>query len=147
MAIKCLCIYFLLQHGDLEPSNVANKSFVPCVTDIKNFASSFLFSVETQHTIGYGGRSGIDVLNKGLCKLIALQCNISSLCLTQSNILKIVLNSKLSLASLTLDPWLIGAAQYVACRIIQWFFKCRFLTRVSVFNSCVLETPVSQNFH
>ena len=60
--------FFLQQHGDLEPENAANSSFVPCVTNIKNFASSFLFSVETQHTIGYGGRSEIKVISLSCCK-------------------------------------------------------------------------------
>ncbi|CAB0032254.1 unnamed protein product [Trichogramma brassicae] len=48
-------------HGDLEPrpaaagdeaSGVNSTSFVPCVEDIHGFTSCFLFSVETQHTIG-----------------------------------------------------------------------------------------------
>ena len=43
-------------HGDFEPLNIANESFVPCVSAIQDFTSCFLFSVETQHTIGYGGR-------------------------------------------------------------------------------------------
>ena len=43
-------------HGDFDPANVANESFVPCADNIKGFTSCFLFSVETQHTIGYGGR-------------------------------------------------------------------------------------------
>lgn len=45
-----------LQHGDLNPDNLANETFVPCVAGIEGFTSCFLFSVETQHTIGYGGR-------------------------------------------------------------------------------------------
>lgn len=32
------------------------KEWIPCVKDISGFASCFLFSVETQHTIGYGSR-------------------------------------------------------------------------------------------
>ena len=43
-------------HGDFDPANMANESFVPCADNIKGFTSCFLFSVETQHTIGYGGR-------------------------------------------------------------------------------------------
>ena len=43
-------------HGDFDPVNIANGSFVPCATGIIDFTSCFLFSVETQHTIGYGGR-------------------------------------------------------------------------------------------
>jgi len=47
-------------HGDLEeehlPENQENIGWTPCVVNINNFASAFLFSLETQHTIGYGGR-------------------------------------------------------------------------------------------
>lgn len=45
-------------HGDLEYADrvrngaAVNETFIPCVTEIKSFATSFLFSVETQHTIG-----------------------------------------------------------------------------------------------
>ena len=41
-------------HGDLDPKNRNNPNvtFTPCVEDIHGFTSCFLFSVETQHTIG-----------------------------------------------------------------------------------------------
>jgi len=52
-----LIIYY---HGDFEeehlPENQEANNWTPCVWQINNFASVFLFSVETQHTIGYGGR-------------------------------------------------------------------------------------------
>jgi len=52
-----IIIYY---HGDFEedhlPDNQEASGWVPCVVNINNFASVFLFSVETQHTIGYGGR-------------------------------------------------------------------------------------------
>ena len=44
-------------HGDYEAENfekIENGDFTPCILANKNFASAFLFSVETQHTIGYG---------------------------------------------------------------------------------------------
>ncbi len=52
------CLWYLTfqAHGDLKPENLANSSFVPCVAGIKDFTSCFLFSIETQHTIGYGTR-------------------------------------------------------------------------------------------
>lgn len=34
-----------------------NETWTPCVSNIQGFTSCFLFSVETQHTIGYGGRT------------------------------------------------------------------------------------------
>jgi len=43
-------------HGDLEPENLDNEKYKPCVYEIHDFTSTFLFSVETQHTIGYGSR-------------------------------------------------------------------------------------------
>lgn len=57
-----------LIHGDLNPENnealakyynvtFENPDWTPCVVNINSFASCFLFSVETQHTIGYGSRS------------------------------------------------------------------------------------------
>lgn len=55
-------LYYIIcyAHGDLEeahlPANQANTSWTPCVLEIENFASCFLFSLETQHTIGYGSR-------------------------------------------------------------------------------------------
>lgn len=47
-------------HGDLEPAhlpdNAEASNWKPCMSNINNFASCFLFSIETQHTIGYGSR-------------------------------------------------------------------------------------------
>jgi potassium inwardly-rectifying channel subfamily J len=47
-------------HGDFQPDHLpaeqAKSGWNPCVYGIHNFASCFLFSLETQHTIGYGGR-------------------------------------------------------------------------------------------
>ncbi|XP_055389792.1 G protein-activated inward rectifier potassium channel 3 isoform X2 [Condylostylus longicornis] len=51
----------MLTHGDLEemhlPNNAAENGWTPCVTQIYSFTSCFLFSIETQTTIGYGGRA------------------------------------------------------------------------------------------
>ena len=48
-------------HGDLEPENLAKRDkeeYKPCVYQIHDFTSTFLFSVETQHTIGIVGKIG-----------------------------------------------------------------------------------------
>ncbi|CAO1412953.1 unnamed protein product [Diamesa tonsa] len=48
-------------HGDLEfshlPDNQSESGWNPCVYNIHSFTSCFLFSIETQHTIGYGVRT------------------------------------------------------------------------------------------
>ena len=50
----------MLWRGDFEPDHLPDKQaesgWEPCVYAIHNFASVYLFSVETQHTIGYGSR-------------------------------------------------------------------------------------------
>ena len=43
-------------HSDLSLENLNNSDWRPCFAEIKDFTSSFLFSLETQHTIGYGTR-------------------------------------------------------------------------------------------
>ncbi|XP_076058166.1 uncharacterized protein LOC143035250 isoform X2 [Oratosquilla oratoria] len=47
-------------HGDLIeehlPERQSDIGWTPCVMNIYSFTSCFLFSVETQHTIGYGSR-------------------------------------------------------------------------------------------
>lgn len=52
-----LIIYY---RGDFEPDHLPHQQeendWQPCVLAMYNFASVFLFSVETQHTIGYGTR-------------------------------------------------------------------------------------------
>ncbi|CAG5050237.1 unnamed protein product [Parnassius apollo] len=48
-------------HGDLEidhlPELQESSNWKPCVLNINDFTSCFLFSIETQHTIGYGSRT------------------------------------------------------------------------------------------
>jgi potassium inwardly-rectifying channel subfamily J len=57
-AVLWWIIMFL--RSDFEPNhlppNQTDNNYIPCVLAIHNFASVFLFSVETQHTIGYGSR-------------------------------------------------------------------------------------------
>lgn len=48
-------------HGDFEinhlPEYQETSGWTPCVSQIQSFTSCFLFSIETQHTIGYGSRA------------------------------------------------------------------------------------------
>ena len=49
-------------HGDFQPENLRKyksegvEGYTPCILEVFDFASAFLFSLETQHTIGYGSR-------------------------------------------------------------------------------------------
>ncbi|MPC85190.1 Inward rectifier potassium channel 16 [Portunus trituberculatus] len=42
-------------HGDDQE----DSDHPPCINNVQTFTGSFLFSIETQHTIGYGYRSGV----------------------------------------------------------------------------------------
>ena len=50
-AIYCLICHL---HGDFLDD--VEEKHIPCIEELDEFASSFLFSLETQHTIGYGSR-------------------------------------------------------------------------------------------
>jgi len=51
-------IYYMicLTHGDFSPEHLDQPDWLPCIAETDGFASIFLFSLETQHTIGYGYR-------------------------------------------------------------------------------------------
>ncbi len=44
-------------HGDLLDENRKNSSWIPCVANVDGFTSCFLYSIETQHSTGYGTRA------------------------------------------------------------------------------------------
>ncbi|CAL8310312.1 unnamed protein product [Arctogadus glacialis] len=45
-----------LLHGDMEAGGEDDDAFTPCTMQVRTFVAAFLFSVETQTTIGYGAR-------------------------------------------------------------------------------------------
>jgi len=49
-------IYYIISlcHGDLDETKA--EGHIPCILEAHDFTSCFLFSLETQHTIGYGTR-------------------------------------------------------------------------------------------
>uniref|UniRef100_A0A8D0CEN4 ATP-sensitive inward rectifier potassium channel 11 n=1 Tax=Salvator merianae TaxID=96440 RepID=A0A8D0CEN4_SALMN len=74
-------------HGDLDQSTqqrhlgAVAADFVPCVTDIHSFTSAFLFSIEVQVTIGFGGR------------MMTEECPAAILILIVQNIVGLVINA------------------------------------------------------
>ncbi|XP_075945850.1 ATP-sensitive inward rectifier potassium channel 11-like [Anarhichas minor] len=65
-------------HGDMDQRG---GDFVPCVTGIHSFASAFLFSIEVQVTIGFGGR------------MITEECVSAIIVLIVQNIVGLVINA------------------------------------------------------
>ncbi|XP_065367075.1 G protein-activated inward rectifier potassium channel 3 isoform X3 [Calliphora vicina] len=68
-------------HGDLEwiqmrdeqPELIQNMTHTMCVTEVRSFISAFLYSIETQHTIGYGNRFVTEECPEAIFT-ICLQC-------------------------------------------------------------------------
>ncbi|XP_057693044.1 ATP-sensitive inward rectifier potassium channel 11 [Corythoichthys intestinalis] len=56
-------------HGDLDPRE--RSDWTPCVTEIRSFASAFLFSIEVQVTIGFGARMVTEECWSAILVLIA----------------------------------------------------------------------------
>ncbi|CAN9498640.1 unnamed protein product [Ophioblennius macclurei] len=71
-------------HGDLEPRDPDGEPGpVPCVTAIRSFTSAFLFSIEVQVTIGFGGR------------MVTEECPLAITVLIVQNILGLIINAVL----------------------------------------------------
>ncbi|MEE6523964.1 hypothetical protein FKM82_023122 [Ascaphus truei] len=70
-------------HGDMDVHRDmdSNVEFVPCVTSVQSFTAAFLFSIEVQVTIGFGGR------------MITEECPSAILVLIIQNILGLIINA------------------------------------------------------
>lgn len=74
-------LYYLIcwHHGDFDDHG--DEDWTPCVLELEDFASAFLFSLETQHTIGYGSRQ---TTNKCTSAMIVMSLQSISGCLIQA---------------------------------------------------------------
>lgn len=69
-------------HGDFEPLHLppyqVSSNFTPCIHQIYGFVSCFLFSIETQHTVGYGIRATTEECPEAIF-LNASQCILGTI--------------------------------------------------------------------
>ncbi|XP_061191857.1 G protein-activated inward rectifier potassium channel 3-like [Saccostrea echinata] len=61
-------------HGDLEQEQLKNPQHVPCVKEMHSFTSALLFSIETQHTIGYGSRHTTEECPEAITVMMIQSC-------------------------------------------------------------------------
>lgn len=81
LAFICSWLIFALvwwlicfSHGDLDDANIANPDWTPCVVNINSFISAVLFSIETQHTIGYGSRHTTEACTEAIILMMVQSC-------------------------------------------------------------------------
>lgn len=67
---------FCSQRGDLD--HLEDEAWTPCVNNVNGFISAFLFSIETETTIGYGYRVITDQCPVGTM-LLLLQAILGSM--------------------------------------------------------------------
>uniref|UniRef100_H3CLW9 Potassium inwardly rectifying channel subfamily J member 8 n=1 Tax=Tetraodon nigroviridis TaxID=99883 RepID=H3CLW9_TETNG len=73
-----MCWLVAFAHGDLDPER---QNRTNCVTNVTSFTSAFLFSIEVQVTIGFGGR------------MITEECLAAIAFLITQNILGLIINA------------------------------------------------------
>ncbi len=49
-------IWWLIMYIHEDHLHIGDDNWTPCVSDVYDFTTALLFSIETQHTIGYGAR-------------------------------------------------------------------------------------------
>ena len=59
-------------HGDLD--HLDDPNWKPCVMEIQSFTSALLFSIETQHTIGYGSRHTTEECPEAIVLMMFQSC-------------------------------------------------------------------------
>ncbi|XP_056398395.1 ATP-sensitive inward rectifier potassium channel 11-like [Hyla sarda] len=105
-------------HGDLDPKR---SSSIPCVTNIQSFTSAFLFSIEVQVTIGFGGR------------MVTEQCPLAITVLIIQNILGLIINAvmlgcifmKTAQANRRAETLIFSRNAVIACRDGKYRFMFR----------------------
>lgn len=69
-------------HGDFEPEHLPpfqkQSNFTPCLHEIHNFMSCFMFSIETQHTVGYGIKAPTEECPEAIFVNV-IQCTVGTI--------------------------------------------------------------------
>ncbi len=79
LAFTCSWLLFALvwwlisfSHGDFE--NYGKADWKPCIEEVFDFTTALLFSIETQHTIGYGTRQTTSNCPEGILIMMVQSC-------------------------------------------------------------------------
>ncbi|KAM9299470.1 ATP-sensitive inward rectifier potassium channel 11-like [Gastrophryne carolinensis] len=105
-------------HGDLDSKR---SNIIPCVTNIQSFTSAFLFSIEVQVTIGFGGR------------MVTEQCPLAITILIIQNISGLIINAvmlgcifmKTAQANRRAETLIFSKHAVIACRDGKYRFMFR----------------------
>ncbi|RZC33394.1 ATP-sensitive inward rectifier potassium channel 11, partial [Asbolus verrucosus] len=112
-------------HGDFEPEHLPpfqkENNYTPCVYYIHGFASCFLFSIETQHTVGYGIKATTDECPEAIF-VNAVQCIIGFI---MQGIMAVIIFSKMTLPRLRSQTLLFSKNAVICPRNNQLCFMFR----------------------
>ncbi|ESN92971.1 hypothetical protein HELRODRAFT_108208 [Helobdella robusta] len=67
-------VYWFIAYVHEDTVNIDNADWDPCISNVQNFVSAFLFSVETQHTIGYGSRAMKETCYEAIATYMVQSC-------------------------------------------------------------------------
>lgn len=76
--LLCCCLIHSLSRNRGDLDHLEDESWTPCVNNVNGFVSAFLFSIETETTIGYGHRVITDQCPVGTM-LLLLQAILGSM--------------------------------------------------------------------
>lgn len=69
-------------HGDFEPQHLPpyqkQSNFTPCLHEVYDFMSCFMFSIETQHTVGYGIKAPTEECPEAIFVNV-IQCTVGTI--------------------------------------------------------------------
>lgn len=106
-------------NGDVGHRN--DDDWVPCINDVDSFTSAFLFSLETQHTIGYGSRNPTSECSLAVFAVfvqfiigVAVQCVTAGLVVA-----KLQLGKRTSKAIMFSEKACIGVCNNTLCLMVR----------------------------
>lgn len=114
-------IYYAIASANGDLDRVEDDINMPCLNNVDSFADAFLFSLETQHTIGYGYRNPTSQCSIAVCMVyiqfiigVAVQCVTAGLVVA-----KLQLGKRTSKALIFSEKACIGVCNNNVCLMVR----------------------------
>ena len=114
-------IYYAISSSNGDLDRAEDDTTVPCLNNVDSFTDAFLFSLETQHTIGYGFRNPSSQCSIAVCMVyiqfiigVAVQCVTAGLVVA-----KLQLGKRTSKALVFSEKACIGMCNNNVCLMVR----------------------------